>query len=54
MGPAFGGIGDDRDPQVAVDAQGEVAAGSFQNQVAFGAVNLVSKKPDIFVAKLRV
>jgi hypothetical protein len=49
-----GGSGDDRDPRVAVDAAGDVyIAGSFTNQVAFGAVNLISRGgPDIFVAKL--
>jgi hypothetical protein len=51
----FGGAGDDRDPQVAVDAAGDVyVAGSFKQQVAFGAINLVSNGgSDIFVAKLR-
>jgi hypothetical protein len=51
----YGGTGDDRDPKLAMDAAGDVyVAGSFQNQVAFGAVNLVSKGiADIFVAKLR-
>lgn len=50
----YGGSGDDRDPKIAVDTAGDIyVAGSFTNQVAFGAVNLVSKGgPDIFVAKL--
>jgi len=51
----FGGTGDDRDPKLAIDAAGDIyVAGSFQNQIAFGAINLVSKgAADIFVAKLR-
>jgi hypothetical protein len=50
----FGGTGDDRDPRIAVDAAGDVyVAGTFTNQVAFGAINLVAKGgSDIFVAKL--
>lgn len=50
----FGGAGDDRDPKLAIDAAGDIyVAGSFQNQVAFGAVNLISKGlADIFIAKL--
>jgi hypothetical protein len=50
----FGGTGDDRDPKLAIDAAGDIyVAGSFQNQVAFGAVNLISNGlADIFVAKL--
>ena len=51
----YGGVGDEHDPRIAVDAAGDIyIAGSFANQVAFGAVNLVSKGgQDIFVAKLR-
>ena len=50
----YGGSGDDRDPRVAVDPAGDVyIAGTFTNQVAFGAVNLVSMgDTDIFIAKL--
>lgn len=50
----FGGTGDDRDPRLAMDAAGDVyVAGTFQNQVAFGAINLISNgMADIFVAKL--
>lgn len=50
----YGGTGDDRDPRIAVDAAGDVyVAGSFTNQVAFGAVNLVAMgDTDVFVAKL--
>jgi hypothetical protein len=51
----FGGTGEDRATQVALDAAGDVyIAGVFQNQVAFGAVNLTAMgMHDIFVAKLR-
>ena len=52
----FGGAGgEDRDPRVAVDAAGDIyVAGQFRGQVAFGAVNLISKGgADVFVAKLR-
>ncbi|HEX7843169.1 MAG TPA: hypothetical protein VF469_37115, partial [Kofleriaceae bacterium] len=50
----YGGTGNDQDPRIAVDAAGDIyVAGSFTNQVAFGAVNLISKGgQDIFVAKL--
>jgi hypothetical protein len=50
----YGGTGDDRDPRIAVDAAGDVyVTGTFTNQVAFGAVNLVSMgDTDVFVAKL--
>lgn len=51
----YGGAGDESDPRIAIDGAGDVyIAGSFTNQVAFGAVNLSSKgSEDIFVAKLR-
>jgi hypothetical protein len=51
----FGGTGEDRNTQVALDAAGDIyIAGAFQNQVAFGAVNLTALgMHDIFVAKLR-
>lgn len=51
----FGGTGEDRGTQVALDAAGDVyITGAFQNQVAFGAVNLTAMgMHDIFVAKLR-
>ncbi len=52
----FGGAsGEDRDPRVAVDAVGDIhVAGQFRGEVAFGAVNLISKGgADVFVAKLR-
>jgi hypothetical protein len=51
----YGGAGDEHDPRVAVDPAGDVyVTGSFTNQVAFGAVNLVSKgASDIFIVKLR-
>jgi predicted secreted protein len=51
----FGGAGDDRDPKLAIDAAGDIyVVGSFQNQIGFGAINLVSKGgTDVFVAKLR-
>jgi hypothetical protein len=50
----FGGAGEDRDPRVAVDAAGDVyVAGSFTGEVAFGAINLVSRGgPDVFLTKL--
>jgi hypothetical protein len=50
----FGGTGEERGTQVALDASGDVyIAGVFQNQVAFGAVNLTSMgMHDVFVAKL--
>ncbi|HEX3760662.1 MAG TPA: hypothetical protein VHW23_18230 [Kofleriaceae bacterium] len=50
----FGGAADERDPRVAVDPAGDVyVTGTFTGQVAFGAVNLVSKGDvDVFVAKL--
>jgi len=50
----FGGPGEDRDPRIAIDGAGDVyVAGSFTGQVAFGAINLVSRGgPDIFLAKL--
>jgi|GEM_PF-3087543 len=53
----YGGTGDDRDPQIAVDAAGDIyIAGTFTGQIAFGAVNLVAHAVtdvDVFVAKLR-
>lgn len=51
----YGGSGDDRDPRVAVDPAGDVyITGTFTNQVAFGAINLVAMgDTDVFVAKLR-
>lgn len=51
----FGGTGEERSTQVALDDAGDVyVAGQFQNQVAFGAVNLTAMgMHDIFVAKLR-
>jgi hypothetical protein len=53
----YGGAGDDRDPRVVVDGAGDVyIAGSFTNQIAFGAVNLVAHGAtdvDVFVVKLR-
>jgi hypothetical protein len=51
----FGGTGEDRSTQVAVDDAGDVyIAGVFQDQVAFGAVNLTAMgMHDVFVAKLR-
>ncbi len=50
----FGGTGEERGTQVALDDAGDVyLAGVFQNEVAFGAVNLTAKgMHDIFVAKL--
>jgi hypothetical protein len=50
----FGGTGEERGTQVALDASGDVyIAGVFQNQVAFGAVNLTSMgMHDVFVARL--
>ena len=50
----YGGTGNEFDPRIAVDAAGDVyVTGSFAGQVAFGAVNLISKgDQDIFVAKL--
>jgi hypothetical protein len=50
----YGGTGDDRDPRIAIDAAGDVyVGGSFSNQVAFGAINLISKGGfDIFLVKL--
>jgi len=43
-----------RDPRIAVDAAGDVyVTGTFTNQVAFGAINLISNgDTDVFVAKL--
>jgi hypothetical protein len=51
----FGGTGDDRSTVVALDAAGDVyTAGAFQDQVAFGAVNLTAMgMHDLCVAKLR-
>ncbi|HSR99227.1 MAG TPA: hypothetical protein VLM79_19375 [Kofleriaceae bacterium] len=51
----LGGTGEDRSTCVALDAAGDVyVAGTFQDQVAFGAVNLTAMgMHDIFVAKLR-
>ena len=53
----FGGTGEDRGTQVALDDAGDIyIAGSFHDQVAFGAVNLTAMgggTTDIFVAKLR-
>lgn len=51
----FGGTGEERGTCVALDANGDVyVAGTFQGQVAFGAVNLMAiGNHDIFVAKLR-
>ncbi len=52
----FGGAaGEDREPQVAVDAAGDIyVTGQFRGEVAFGAVNLISQGgADVFVAKLR-
>jgi hypothetical protein len=51
----FGGSGEDRSTQVALDRAGDVyLAASFQNQIAFGAVNLTAKAMhDIVIAKLR-
>jgi hypothetical protein len=51
----FGGTGEDRGTQVALDDAGDIyIAGSFRDQVAFGAVNLTAMGgTDIFVAKLR-
>lgn len=51
----FGGTGNDREPRIAIDAAGDIyVAGQFQNEVAFGQVNLISKGlGDVFVAKLR-
>jgi hypothetical protein len=50
----FGGTGEERGTMVALDKHGDVyVAGQFQNQVAFGAVNLDAMgMHDIFVAKL--
>lgn len=50
----FGAANDDRDTGLAVDAAGDVyVVGSFHDQVAFGAINLVSKGGfDTFVVKL--
>lgn len=50
----YGGSGDDRDPKIAVDAAGDIyVAGSFTDQVMFGADKLVSEGgPDVFVVKL--
>jgi hypothetical protein len=52
---SFGDAGEDRDPEVAVDAAGDIyVAGHFQGQVAFGSVNLTSNGgADVFLAKLR-
>jgi hypothetical protein len=52
----FGGGLEDRGGVVASDAAGDIyIAGSFHDQVAFGAVNLIASPgaSDIFVAKLR-
>jgi hypothetical protein len=51
----FGGTGEERSTCVALDAAGDVyVAGTFQDQVAFGAVNLTAMgMHDIFVVKLR-
>lgn len=50
----FGNTGEERGTAVALDKNGDVyVAGQFQNQVAFGAVNLTAMgMHDIFVAKL--
>lgn len=50
----FGTAGDERDVRVAADPAGDVyVTGTFAGQIAFGAVNLVSKGDlDVFVAKL--
>jgi hypothetical protein len=52
---SFGGLSDDRGPQVEVDGAGDLyIAGTFQGQVAFGAVNLTSAgDEDVYFAKLR-
>jgi len=51
---SFGGTGEERGTSVGLDANGDVyVSGVFQNQVAFGAVNLTAMgMHDIFVAKL--
>lgn len=50
----FGGTGEDRNAQLAMDAAGDIyMTGVFQNQVAFGAVNLIAMGAhDVFVVKL--
>lgn len=50
-----GGTGDDRDSRLAVDSAGDIyVTGQFQNQVAFGQINLIANGAgDVFVAKLR-
>lgn len=50
----FGGTGEERGAAVAIDKAGDVyVAAQFQNQVAFGALNLTAMgMHDIFVAKL--
>jgi hypothetical protein len=52
---SFGGTGDDRGPRIGIDGAGDLyIAGTFQNQVAFGAVNLTSAgSDDVYLAKLR-
>ena len=51
----FGAAGEDRDPEVVVDAEGDIyVAGHFRDQVAFGSVNLISNGgADVFLARLR-
>jgi hypothetical protein len=51
---SFGGTGEERGTSVGLDANNDVyVSGTFQGQVAFGAINLVSAgMHDVFVAKL--
>jgi hypothetical protein len=50
----FGGTGNDYGPRMGTDANGDVyISGTFQNQIAFGAINLTSAgSDDIYLAKL--
>jgi hypothetical protein len=51
----FGGTGEDRSTQIALDARGDVyIAAVFENEIAFGAVNLTARAMhDVALAKLR-
>jgi len=52
---SFGGSGDDFGPRIGVDGAGDLyIAGTFQNQIGFGAANLTSAgSDDVYLAKLR-
>jgi hypothetical protein len=51
----FGGTGEDRGEKIVADAAGDLyLTGTFTDQIAFGAVNLVSRGgTDVFLVKLR-